>query len=126
MILNVGDENNNYQVIEIAKTAADLITDCKVKFLSDYPDLDTAGVIKDRKVDGKDSRTYKVSFKKLKDYLNGYQCNKTLEVGLQEMVNKFSEINLTTSVFESYKYYRLQALESKINLKLISENLEWL
>ena len=125
LVLNVGDEKNNYQVIDIAKTAANAVPNCEIRFLSQDPDLDKSGVIKDRKVDGKDNRTYKVSFKKIQDYLDGFRCTKTLKMGIIEMVDKFNEIRLSTSEFQSEKYYRLQRLESKINSQVLTSDLYW-
>ena len=125
LILNVGDEKNNYQVIDIARTAA-VVSNCKIVFLSQNPELDQAGTIKDRKVDGRDNRTYKVSFEKIKVYLDGFRCQKTLKIGITEMINKFKAIDLKINDFESHKFYRLQTLESKINSKMLSDDLYWI
>ena len=64
LVLNIGDEMNNLKIIDIAKLVQDSLSGSKLEFLSENPNIDIDNLIKDRKVDGKDTRTYKVSFSK--------------------------------------------------------------
>ncbi len=128
LIMNVGDEENNLQVIQIAKTAAASVPGCEVKFLTDNPDLDKEGLIADRKVKsgGVDTRTYKVSFEKIKKILPDFKCEWSVERGVKEMVNKFQEINLTREIFKNRGFYRLQQLEYLHENNFLSDDLRWL
>ena len=59
---------NNLKIIDIAKLVQDSLSGSKLEFLSENPNIDIDNLIKDRKVDGKDTRTYKVSFEKLEEH----------------------------------------------------------
>ena len=50
LVLNVGSGENNLQIFEIARTIQRVVTACELKFLSENPDLDKEGLIRDRKV----------------------------------------------------------------------------
>ncbi len=127
LIMNVGDEKNNLQVIQIAKTAAAAVPGSSVKFLAENPELDKESLIADRKVkSGVDTRTYKVSFAKIKKVLPGFKCEWSVERGVKEMVNKFQEIPLTREMFKNKGFYRLQQLEYLHENKFLSDDLRWL
>jgi nucleoside-diphosphate-sugar epimerase len=76
LVLNVGSDDNNLQIIDIARTIQSIVPGCEVKFLSDNPELDKEGLIRDRKVKqaGGDARTYQVSFEKIAEVFPGFKC----------------------------------------------------
>jgi nucleoside-diphosphate-sugar epimerase len=128
LVLNVGTDENNLQIIDIARTIQSLVPGCEVKFLSDNPDLDKEGLIRDRKVkqaEG-DSRTYKVSFEKIGEVFPGFKCEWSVERGVSEMVECFKSLPLTHEVFKRRGFYRLQQLEFLHNSGIISDDLFWL
>ena len=127
LTINVGDEINNLQVIEIAKIVQSLLPKCELVYLSDRPDLDKNGLISDRKIkNGADTRTYKVSFDKIKNVLPLYKNQWTVEEGVKDMINLFREIPLTPPLFNSRGFYRLQRLEDLFTQGYIAEDLTWL
>jgi len=127
LVLNVGDEANNLQVIEIAKIVANTLPGCEVKFLTKDPDLDSEGLIKDRKVEGGvDVRTYKVSFKKIRETIPGFKCERTLQDGAKELVRLFKDLSLIYDIFKKRDFYRLQKLEYLFNNGFLSKDLYWL
>jgi len=127
LVMNVGDESNNLQVIQIAKTVAAAVPGCEVKFLAENPDLDKEGLIADRKVkSGVDTRTYKVSFAKIKRILPGFKCEWSVERGVKDMVVLFQKIDLMKEVFKNKGFYRLQALEYLHENGFLSDDLRWL
>ncbi len=127
LVLNVGDEENNLQVIDLARIAAAAVPGCDVKFLSDNPELDKEGLIKDRKVKGGvDTRTYKVSFEKIRNIFPGFRCAWTVKQGVEDMAAKFGELQLTRERFKNEGFYRLQRLERLQNEGYLSEELRWL
>ncbi len=127
LVLNVGDESNNLQVFRIAKTVVASVLGSEVKFLSENPELDKEGLIKDRKVkSGVDTRTYKVSFEKIKQTFQDFKCEWSVERGVKEMVSKFEDISLTREFFKNRGFYRLQQLEYLHENGLISDDLRWL
>lgn len=128
LVMNVGSEENNLQVIQIAKTVAAAVPGCEVKFLTENPELDKEGLIADRKVKsgGVDMRTYKVSFEKIKKMLPGFECEWSVERGVKEMISKFEEIGLTREIFKNRGFYRLQQLEYLHENNFLSDDLHWL
>lgn len=128
LIMNVGDENNNLQVIQIAKTVAAAVPGCEVKFLNENPGLDKEGLITDRKVKsgGVDTRTYKVSFEKIQRMLPGFKCEWSVKRGVKETISKFEEIGLTREIFKNRGFYRLQQLEYLHENNFLSDDLRWL
>ena len=87
LVLNVGDESNNFKILDIAKLVQNALPKSELEFLSKNPDADVNNLIKDRKVNGKDTRTYKVSFSKIKTTLPSFKCEWSIERGIIDMIN---------------------------------------
>lgn len=127
LVLNVGDNNNNFQVIQIAKIAAEAVGGCEVKFLNENLELDEEGLIKDRKIKaGVDMRTYKVSFAKIKKVFPGFECAWTIERGVKDMVVMFERFHMDREMFKRKSFYRLQQLEYLYGAGYLSDDLRWL
>mgnify|MGYP001366798083 CR=1 FL=1 len=94
---NVGIQNGNFTVRDLAEAAKDLIPESNLKFT--YENVN-------------DSRTYKVGFKRilteLKDY---YQPKWNLVNGGNEILNMFKKINFTQEQFKGVKCNRLAKLK---------------
>ena len=107
---NVGIQNGNYTVRELAQAAQRVVPGSKLVFLNRHTD----------------PRTYKVSFKKiltvLKDY---YKPMWTLDEGGKELVKYFEKVNFKASDFRSEKVNRLAKLEKLIEENKINNQLKW-
>ena len=127
-ILNVGSEENNMKIIDIANIIQRLVPGSELNFLSQNPELDKEGLIKDRKVkDGAgDTRTYKVSFEKIKRSMPNFKCAWSIERGVKHMLDGFREISLDHKKFKERGFYRLQQLEFLHESGLISDEVSWL
>jgi len=127
LVLNVGDEVNNLQVIELAKIVQAAVPGCDLKFLTENPELDKEGLIRDRKIkQGADTRTYRVSFTKIRTVFPEFKCAWTVERGIKDMVDLFQKLPLTPEMFKRTGFYRLQALEYLHNNHYLSDDLRWL
>lgn len=108
---NVGIENGNYTVRELALAAQKTVPQSTVTFTGEH---------------GQDARTYRVSFKKilnmLKDY---YKPEWDLERGGKELVDFFSKVNLTEDKFRGKECNRLQQIKYLLENNLIDGNLRW-
>lgn len=108
---NVGIENGNYTVRNLAEAAQKVIKGSSLTFTGEH---------------GADSRTYKVSFKKiltvLKDY---YKPEWDLMRGGRELVKFFDEIFFTEELSKGRKCIRLEQLKYLIKNQKIDENLFW-
>jgi len=94
-----------------------------VKESSPAEDLE---LVRDRKVqDGVDTRTYKVSFEKIKEVLKGFQCDWSVQRGIQEMIDGFQKIGLAEEQFNNINFYRLQKMEYLLKNGYLSAELFW-
>lgn len=127
LLLNVGSTSENYRIIELAGIVKKLIPGCQIFSLEDASQAVNKELIRDRKIqDGVDSRNYKISFKKIGKIFPGFECDYTVKKGVNEMIKKFKEINLTMEMFEDIRFYRLQWLEKLIKEDFLNEELIWI
>ena len=126
IILNVGQNEDNYQVIDIAEFIHSNIEDSELNYLdSNQKNLDTE-LIKDRKIqDGVDTRSYKVSFDKILKTLPKFKCQWSVENGIIDLLNKLRNINLNEEIFNRREFYRLQQIEHLHKTYQIDDDLFW-
>lgn len=109
---NVGIENGNYMIKDLAEVAQKVVPRCSLTFTREH---------------NKDVRSYNVSFKKilsqLKDY---YKPEWDLERGGRELVRFFRDINLTEEMFRGRICNRLPQLKHLINTNKIDNDLFWI
>ena len=108
---NVGIKNGNYRIKELAEAAQRVVNGSSLVFTGEH---------------GADSRTYKVSFKKilsvLKDY---YKPEWDLLKGGQELVKFFDDVHFTEEIFRGRNCNRLLHLNYLMKQKEINEKLFW-
>ena len=101
---NVGIENGNYTVKDLADAVKKIIPECEIIFTGEHL---------------VDPRSYKVSFKRILSELNGYyKPSWTLEKGGLELINFFNEINFTEKEFRGTKTNRIANIKEKIGTQL--------
>lgn len=124
-IINIGRNDNNLKIIDIAKIIQEMIPNTKIKFLNDFKKNVKEQLFVDRKIkDGHDSRTYKILFDKLENEF-GFKCKYTVKDGILKMIHDFAKFKIDNQKFKFYGFYRLQYLESLYEKKLIDNNLKW-
>lgn len=125
-MLNVGADENNLQVIEIAEIIRSLVPGSELKFLNDNSNLDSDCLTGYRKINqGSDTRTYMVSFEKLKRTMTAFNCLWSEEKGIRNMAASLNELPFDAKVFKHRGFYRLQHLEDLHDSKEISDDLRW-
>jgi nucleoside-diphosphate-sugar epimerase len=109
---NVGIENGNYTVRDLAEAAQRAVPGSTLVFTGEH---------------GADSRTYKVSFKKilsvLKDY---YKPGWDLDRGGKELVEFFKKVGFNEDMFRGRQTNRLPQLKYLVESNKIDNNLYWL
>lgn len=109
---NVGIENGNYTVKDLAEAAQRTVPGSVLTFTGEH---------------GSDARTYRVSFKKiltvLKDY---YKPQWNIDKGGKELVDLFKSINFSEQDFRSKKTVRLESIIDQLERKRLDKNLYWL
>ena len=126
MILNVGRNDNNWKIIDVARLIQSKVKGCKLKFLEQSLDDNDDGLVNDRKIqDGVDKRTYQVQFKRIHQTLPGFQSKWDLERGIDRLLNDLQYYQLNESKFKQREFYRLQQLEHLYKTKQINDSLYW-
>jgi len=125
MILNVGRNDNNWRILDVAKFVQESVSGCKLRFLGkDSEPIDD--LVKDRKIqDGIDKRNYQVSFDKIMKILPGYEATWNVEKGIEQLLFDLSTHNLNISLFKKREFYRLQQIEYLYQTDQISDELFW-
>jgi nucleoside-diphosphate-sugar epimerase len=108
-IFNVGDNNENYQVKEIADIVARTFPGCKLTFGANNGD----------------NRSYRVSFDKIHAKLPGFRCHRNTRMGAAQLLELFERINMTREIFEFRAFTRLKQLEYLIQREEIDEQFFW-
>lgn len=125
MVLNVGNEEDNCTVMDLVQKIKKAVPDAELKFLNQEPGLDRQGLIRDRKVEGKDTRTYRVSFEKIRKILPSFMCKWNLGTGIPDLVSWLDARKLAEDTFLDRKYYRLQQLEYLMQKGELTKELRW-
>lgn len=109
---NVGIPDGNYTVRDLAEAAQRSVPGSTLVFTGEY---------------GKDSRTYRVSFKKILSTLGDYfKPVWDLDKGGKELVGFFKAINFKEEDFRSRKCNRLPQLKYLIENGKLDKNLFWI
>ena len=93
-IFNVGHDEDNYQIREIAQIVADVYPSCQLTFGQA----------------GGDNRSYKVNFSKIHEKLNGFHCDWNARKGAQQLHDVYSRIGIDAATFDARPFTRLKQL----------------
>lgn len=116
-IFNVGSDENNYKIIDVAKKILKSKKNSKLIFL-EKNNMENS-LIKDKKIhDGVDKRSYRVSFNKIKNKFKNFKFT-NLDQGIKELVKNLEKQKLTKKKFLSVDFYRLQKLDQINKIKKI-------
>lgn len=108
---NIGIENGNYTVRDLAEAAQRAVPGCSLVFTGEH---------------GPDSRTYKVSFRKiLKQLRDYYRPQWDLDRGGRELVDLFRRVNLTEEDFRGRRCIRLRQIRYLLDAGKLGNDLRW-
>jgi nucleoside-diphosphate-sugar epimerase len=108
-VLNVGADEENYRVREIAELVAAAFPSCETTF--GPPD--------------NDGRSYRVSFEKLRKTLPGFRCRWSAEAGARQLANLFTEIGLSEERFRFRAFNRLAQLRHLLATSELDDQFFW-
>jgi nucleoside-diphosphate-sugar epimerase len=106
---NVGSNEQNYQIREVAETVGAEFPGCEVTFGS------PAG----------DNRSYRVNFDKISTELPGFACAWNARRGARQLHDVFSSIQLDHEVFVGRGHTRLRQLKHLIATNQVDADLFW-
>ncbi len=108
-VFNIGSNEQNYQVKEIAEIIADVFEGCQLSF-GDNAD---------------DNRSYRVRFDKAATGLPGFSCDWDARRGAVQLHEVFSRIDLDGGTFTGRGHTRLKQLEHLIRTRQLDADLYW-
>jgi len=129
-VLNVGADEENYKILDVANAIVSRVEGAKLSFLNTKKNA--AGdsdleLIRDRKVKhaAADTRSYKVDFSRVRNFLPEFKCEWTIQRGIDELIDVFQKTGFSQKEFADIKFYRLQKMEDLWKRGLISDDFRW-
>lgn len=108
---NVGNEEDNWQIRDIAERVATIVPDCAVSFAEGA---------------GADTRNYNVSFAKIRERIPAFQPKWNVPKGIEQLYGEFARIQLTEPEFASRIYTRLKQIQHLLDTGQVSGELRWI
>lgn len=106
---NVGRDDGNYRIREIAEIVGHAFPKATI----------TLGT------DGGDTRSYRVSFAKIRRHMPDFRCTWDAQLGARELATLFARINLTRADFLSDPFTRLKELRYLQSTGQVDHRLFW-
>lgn len=107
---NVGLDEENYQVKNIAQKIQNALPGSRIKILNKT---------------GGDDRSYRVDFSKIQRVLKEFQPKWDLKRGIEELLEAYRRHDLTREIFDSGRYFRIKAIRSLMENNRITKDLLW-
>ena len=108
-IFNIGSNDQNYQVKEVAEKVAKVFPDCTLSFGSHS-----------------DNRSYRVNFDKISKHLPEFRCEWDADRGVEQFYQLFRQIDFTPETFEYRAFTRLKQLQYLIRSGQVDNSFFWI
>ncbi|MCR2794074.1 SDR family oxidoreductase [Microbacterium sp. zg.Y625] len=108
-IYNVGSDEQNYQVREIAEIIGDALPEAELSFGAS----------------GGDNRSYRVSFDRIREVLPGFECAWNARTGVEQLLSVFEAVDLDADLFLSRGFTRLAQLDYLRRTGQVDDELFW-
>lgn len=108
LVVNTGNNDQNFQVIELAKLIKNHINDINIKV---NPNAQP------------DKRSYKVDFSLFKDLAKDYYPIHDINNSIKSLISLFEKINYNQHDFDNFKYIRLNILKKLKETNILNNNL---
>ncbi len=107
---NIGRNEENYRIREIAEIVAQTVPGCKLEYAPDA---------------GPDLRCYRVDCSKAMRVLPEFKPQWDVRKGAQELYDIYQKVGLTLEDFEGTRFSRIAHLKSLLGSGLLEDNLRW-
>jgi nucleoside-diphosphate-sugar epimerase len=108
-IFNVGDDEQNYRIREIAAIVGRVFEGCTLSFGPPSGD----------------NRSYRTSFGKIRRHLSEFRCRWPAELGARQLREIFERVGMTEQMFNSRAFTRLAQLKHLIATRQIDTDFYW-
>jgi nucleoside-diphosphate-sugar epimerase len=110
LAVNVGSNNENYQMRDLAKCVEETVPDCKLEY------ADGAGP---------DTRCYRVNFDKIHRVFPDFKTRWNAKKGVEQCYESYLKHGLNKDDYEGIKYKRIAHIKNLIAEGKLDENLRW-
>lgn len=126
LVLNVGREDNNMKIVDIANIVSEE-SGAPVSFSISGARGAGSDLITNKMVSasGADARNYRVSFARIREVFPDFECWYSVRDGVKEMLACFKKIKLSPEQFRSRGFYRIKKLENLFMKGEIDSDLRW-
>lgn len=100
-VVNIGGNEENYQVMDVADKVKKLVPDVEVVFTGEV---------------GNDPRNYRVNFNRLNELLPDFELEYTLDKGMEELLEALKAHGFNKEDFNGDRYIRLKVLQKRLHL----------
>jgi nucleoside-diphosphate-sugar epimerase len=107
---NVGMNEENYRIRELAEIVKETVPDCRVEYA---PGAEP------------DTRTYRVNFDKIRAMLPEFKPQWNARRGAQELYQAYQQYGVKLEDFEGPKYKRIDHIKQLLSAGLLNSNLRW-
>ncbi len=107
---NIGRDEDNHQIRDVAAMIEQTVPDATVTL------ADGAGP---------DTRTYRVSFEKVRRGLPGFEPQWTVQRGIEELLSAYAAHGLTIEDFLSSRFQRIMRIRELLDAGELDEDLRW-
>jgi nucleoside-diphosphate-sugar epimerase len=107
---NVGRNDENYRIRELADIVAQVVPNCKVEYAPGG---------------GPDLRCYRVNFDKIGRLMPAFQPEWTARLGAQELYDAYRSVGLTAADLENGRYVRIREIHRLQQAGRLDNSLRW-
>ncbi|MGB8030155.1 MAG: SDR family oxidoreductase [Terracidiphilus sp.] len=107
---NVGSNEENYQIRDLAKFVKEIVPGCRVEYAKDG---------------GPDKRCYRVDFTKIRNTLPSFKPRWNARKGARELYDAIQQVGLRVEDFEGARYRRISHLQQLISQGRLDATLRW-
>jgi len=108
-IFNVGSNDQNHQVREVAEIIGDLVPGCGLIFGDSSAD----------------KRNYRADFTKIHEQLPGFECSWSVEKGVRDLLDIFSTIGFDEDLYRFRGHTRIKQIKHLVSTGQIDDFLVW-
>lgn len=124
LVLNVGRNDNNWKILDIAQLIKSSVVDCELTSLDSTRNEDMDDLVKDTKIqDGVDKRSYRVVFDRIHETLPEFRTKWDVERGIERLISDLNQWELSEASFKQREFYRLQQIDHLYKTKQIDQHL---
>ena len=110
LAVNVGSNEENYQMRDLAQFVKETVPNCEIEYADDA---------------GPDTRCYRVNFDKIHRVFPEFKTKWTARMGVEQCYESYTKHNLSKDEYEGIKYKRIAHIKHLISEGKLDANLRW-